>query len=273
MQCTRLIGPGLACLLVGAMVSSLGLRPAAAAEPPIWEPAFGAGLSLGDDTSDTVNLGFNFPFLGSSYNSAVIGSNGIITFGAGDGSGPLDGTPTTLLNGSPEIAVASYDLNPSSEGEVRFNSFPGSAVVTWDQVPEFSNSDAPNLFQAQLFDTGRIVLGYDLLTPLETNGHRHHGVVGVSPGGGAADPGELDYTSLGIFDSGSETTVYEFFERGPNGAAGGTPDTWDLAGGNIVFTPNRAGGWVVETTFIPEPASLLLVSLAGLFGCARRMRA
>jgi hypothetical protein len=67
----------------------------------------------------------------------------------------------------PEIAVASYDLDPGAGGQVRFTTFANRAVLTWADVPKFSN-DATNLFQAQLLSDGTVILGYSHLTPLET---------------------------------------------------------------------------------------------------------
>jgi hypothetical protein len=74
-----------------------------------------------------------------------------------------------------------------------------------------------------------------------------------------------------VFDSGAVATVYEFFDRGPNGEEGGNPDTWDLAGLNIIFAPNGEDGWIVT---VPEPATgALAVTTLGIFavvGLARR---
>ena len=73
--------------------------------------------------------------------------------------------------------------------------------------------------------------------------------------------------------------MYEFFARGPNGATGGTPDTFDLAQSNICYTPNDTRGWFVSRcgAAVPEPSSLplafaALTLLAGLGAAGKRAR-
>jgi hypothetical protein len=253
-----------------ALTSWLGVTCSVEATPIIWEPNFGPSLNLDDDDSANVVLPFNFPFYGTNYTSVEVGSNGVLSFPSGSGSGPLDGDPAFLLNGPPKIDLPNFDQDPSSDGAVRANVLADRAVFTWDGVPEFA-SDLPNTFQVQIFDSGQIILGYDVLHPMPTD-HRHHGIVGVSPGGGASDPGEVDFTALPpVHNTGAEPTIYEFFARGPNGATGPDPDPFDLATPmrNIIFTPNGQNGFIVEQLIVPEPSCLLLVA-AGLLSAGLR---
>ena len=73
--------------------------------------------------------------------------------------------------------------------------------------------------------------------------------------------------------------MYEFFARGPNGATGGNPDTFDLAQSNICYTPNETRGWIVNNcaVTVPEPGSLplafaALTLVAGLGAAGKRAR-
>jgi MYXO-CTERM domain-containing protein len=245
------------------------------AVPAIWEPVFGGSIGGGDDTVFGAAFGFAFPFLGSSFGSGEVSTNGFISLGGSNGSGCCDASVAGLLGGFGRIAPVWQDnittvfLNTSVAGR---------AVITWSGV-EFSNS-SPLVVQAQLFGTGDIIFGYDTVPPLEDpGGHRHHGLAGVSGGLGSPDPGEVDYTSALPFSSGASGTVYEFFARGPNGATGGSPDTWDLSGTNICYSPNTSLGWTVSScaVSVPEPGTLSTLGLGlaalGLAGIRRRRRA
>jgi hypothetical protein len=70
-------------------------------------------------------------------------------------------------------------------------------------------------------------------------------LIGVSPGGGAADPGSTDFTAAIPFNSGSDPTIYEFFPD-----AG--PPLVDVDNTNIVFTPNGSGGFAIGHTLREE---------------------
>lgn len=172
-------------------------------------------------------------------------------------------TPTSPYWGdlSPEDVT-----DPATEG-VFFNQFNDDAdpdidrwVFTWSAVPEFSNT-GPNTFQVQLFEDGCIVFGYAHMTPLPDEGHYHCKLVGLTPGGNVADPGEHDYSSALPFDTGVEATVYEHFtdpvgscscvEFPPEGG-----NIFDLEESNLVFCPNGAGGWSVGTSLSPGALSV-----------------
>jgi hypothetical protein len=236
--------------LVRAVDSTLRLSglltgPGTGGLPGIFEPNFGSVLtdpSIGrrDDAAGQIALGFAFPFRGQTFSNVEISTNGFVSLGGVNGAACCNGSVDAFLRGAPRIAVAWYDLHPSGTdqsgqfigGGLKFATFPGRAVFTWDAVPEFPNRGS-NTVQMQLLSDGRIVFGYG---PLASEIHTV--VVGITQGRGAADPGETDFSFAGSFTTGSQPTVYEFFAEG----------TIDLAGSNVVFTPNALGGWDVTST-------------------------
>lgn len=199
-------------------------------------------LSLGDDTFAAVSLDFAFPFFGTSYNQMFVGSNGFITFGSGDTT--IVESVSKFLNKQPRIAGFWDDLNPGAGGIVDATGDANSMVVSFTGVPEFFNTGA-NTFSVTLFSNGNIDLTFGSMTS-------NDGIVGVSPGGGAVDPGPTDFSvrpgphvMLGA--------VYEQFSPG-----------FDLSGQTISFTA------------VPEPCSLVLfgigASVAGVGTACRRRR-
>lgn len=253
--------------LVAALLLSSVVTFPAHAVPAIWEPVFGPSIGSGDDNVFTANFGFAFPFLGAGYNAGRVSTNGFLQLGGDNGSGCCDASVGGLLSGLPRISPAWTDF--VSSGVYLNTSIAGRAVITWDGA-EFSNT-TQSTFQAHLFQNGDIVFAYDNLAPLEDTGHRHHGLTGLSSGRGAADPGEIDYSTALPLVTGP--TVYEFFARGPNGASGGNPDTWDLSQTNICYSPTAAApGWRVSggsagCASVPEPVSVVLLAL-GLLALA-----
>lgn len=180
----------------------------------------GTVLPLGDDDSQEVNLGFTFPFQGGNYTSVWVNSNGSLTFGGPD-PGPLFGwteSVPALLNGPPRIATLWDDLSPNNGGLVYAQFNAGSATFTFDSVPEFIATGA-NTFSATLHSSGVINVNYGALSAID-------GIAGVTEGGGAADPGGSNLSSM-VNWSATGTTYEQFHGGNPN----------DMSGKNLIYTP------------------------------------
>ncbi|MBI3844012.1 MAG: hypothetical protein HY292_05165 [Planctomycetes bacterium] len=213
--------------------------------PKVWETDYGTRLGQSDDSDNAFNFGnlnFTFPFNGVTYsNNAILGidSNGLIVLGGLVLDSCCQGSVAGLLGSEfPRIAPLWTDLTPRSDTYMKLISdpgFPGTSrvVITWESF--FYDSGRPATVQAQLHTDGTIVFGYECL---DLEGHFEDTLAGISPGNGAADPGNRDFTANARVDSGSQSTIYEIFS--------GTPPPIDLSGKNVAFTPNGAGGYRVS---------------------------
>ncbi len=112
---------------------------------------------LGDDTfSGPLPIGFSFNYYGAIYTQFYIGSNGVISFGAGN-SGPY-GTPFPSSRYNNTISFASGDLN-CGVGSPTLNYFvSGSSpnrilVVNFKNVQHYGTPSNLTSVQIQLFET------------------------------------------------------------------------------------------------------------------------
>ena len=167
-------------------------------------------LSLGDDDSVEVPLGFSFPFQGDSYDSVFVNSNGNLTFGSGDTD--FSESVSEFLNDQPRIAPMWDDLSPNQGGQITAEFDAGSATVVFDGVPQFLAGDN-NTFMVTMRDDGSYTIEYGNIDATD-------GLAGTTEGGGAADPGETDLTAGGPFNK--TGTTYEFFSGGDNDLTGAT---------------------------------------------------
>lgn len=260
---------GTVCALVLTWLPQVGQ-----AEPPIWEPSFGAAiesLTGQDDAEESVTLSFSFPFDGSDYTVVFVGTNGDIQLGSLGNDGAIDFNHWSSLedfldDGAPTVAGFNSDLVLTTSGTIHFNDFGDRAVFTWNEVGTFSDETALLTFQITLHSDGTIVLGFNGI--LDGPGEFLVGdgiVVGVTAGDipRPTDPGTVDLNGLPVVGG---TTNYErwccsvavnscgFGETG--GLVGPSNDAFDLDQQNVVFTP-VLGGFAV-----PEPASPLLGAAA-----------
>lgn len=123
----------------------------------------GTPLNLGDDQASSRSLGFDFQYLGNTYNTVLVSSNGYITFGSYGASYwnrpiPDPSDPNNL------IAPFWDDLNPGAGGNV-YVLLSGVApnrifTVEWADVPHFP--DVGNAtFQVNLYEgSNEIVFQY-----------------------------------------------------------------------------------------------------------------
>ena len=172
----------------------------------------GIPLALGDDDSEEVALGFDFPFQGGLYSSVFVNSNGNLTFGSGDTD--FSESVNELLNDQPRIAPLWDDLSPNQGGSVIVELDAGSATVVFDNVPQFLAGDN-NTFMATLRDDGSYTIEYGNVDATD-------GLAGTSEGGGAPDPGETDLSAGGPYNKAG--TTYEYFSDGDNDLSGLTLD-------------------------------------------------
>jgi hypothetical protein len=194
-----------------------------------------------DDQAVSAPIGFGFNFYGTSYGTAFISSNGLITFGAGD---------TTFTNGdltlaglpNPTIAALWDDwvtLDPAGAVYYETVGAPGSRqfIVQWDALTPFDGSGGDVTFEAILNEaTGNILLNF-----VDTTAGGNH------PSGGSA--------TVGIRNTGApgngQVLQWSF----------NTQDASLRSGQAIEFSPAA----------VPEPGSLLLLG-SGVAVVARRLR-
>ncbi len=171
----------------------------------------GFTLGLTDDSAtqvEPVDSGTfaGFPFFGTTYGTdeIFVGSDGHITFGAGDGSSAARDA-ARHVGGPPRVSTFLNDLNPDSGGDIRAEVNATTVVVTWDGVPEFGVANS-NSVQAVLHSDGSIDLNYGSVAATI-------GVVGVAEGNNETPFTEIDYTAdlPGTFAAGA---IFEEFVIG-----------------------------------------------------------
>ena len=209
---------------------------------------------------------FSFPFYGATHTGGEtfgVSSNGLIAIGPEENASNQPSGGAARL-GEPKIAALWADFNPSTttSDAVYMNSFNEDAdpaidrvVFTWNSV-FFGCETKPTcraLVQVQLFDTGRIVFGYNgVLTNQAVDDYG--GGTGLMPviaqGGFVAPPGfvpppaGVDFSEMVPFAGGS--LIFEnFISR---------PVHFDLDQNDLIFTPGAGGYQVTSALPFAKPA-------------------
>ena len=188
-----------------------------------------APLGIGDDQTLQIPLPWSMPTAAGTITDVFVCSNGWISFEPTTTTLLVE-TPNGLVNAGFTMLAAMWDdLNPAAGGGVYAEvdpSNPSLFHITWDQVPEFSQS-TPNTFQVTLGQGGSFELKYGVISALD-------GLAGYSRGNG-----------LGGIPAATDLTNFTPFALGT-----GTPDV-SLAG---VTRPVIGTNAVSETRDIPASA-------------------
>lgn len=142
------------------------------------DPAGGTVLALGDDAFAPVTLtnGASVQLFGTNRTQFFVGSNGYLTFDAGDTE-----FYESLHRHFDRLRVSGLfmDLDPTAGGTISWKQLSNRVAVTWQNVREWG-SLRKNSFQIELFFDGVVVL-----THLNLESFR--GLCGLSRGGGVPE--------------------------------------------------------------------------------------
>ncbi|WP_394759056.1 GEVED domain-containing protein [Flavobacterium sp.] len=154
-------------------------------------------VNIDDRWSPLVNLPFNFCYYGNSYNSCVIGSNGILTFDttkANTGSGyafsnSLPSTTGALFANT--IYGVYHDIDPSKGGEVGYelitlNTGCRALVASWNNVPMFSNNTLLYTGMMVLYENTNVIEVYIKEKNIDGTWNGGNAIVGVQNAAGTA---------------------------------------------------------------------------------------
>jgi hypothetical protein len=168
------------------------------------EAGVGTALSLGDDDSARVTLGFTFLFYGKSHPEMFVNSDGNVTFGQKDDASTARNMGR-LVNGPPRAAPLLTDLDPAVRGTVSALVLRDHVTVTWQAVPQYGRLDR-NTFQVTVWADGRLDFVYDqaLSSAIE------EGVVGVAPGGAQGGLTAVDFSTAATVSGGAGALAESF---------------------------------------------------------------
>ena len=132
--------------------------------PYVAQTNTGTQLFMGDDTQQgPFNIGFTFCFYGQTYTQFYVGSNGWISFSAGQ---PTTFTSASIPNAGPLIPKNCImgpwqDWHPGVGGQIRYQ-VQGTApcrklVVSWIGVPMFSCTGTTGTFHIVIYESSNYI--------------------------------------------------------------------------------------------------------------------
>lgn len=193
-------------------------------------------VSLSDEATTQINLGWDFDYFCSTYNAVTISSNGWVSFTA-YGAGQAFSTDLAIPNANDPnnmIAVAWDDLNPGAGGSVSYASTgtaPNRAfVINYTNVPHFGSTQSVNA-QLILYETTNIIEIHS--TNVQNDGGpMTQGIEGPS-GTGVSVTGRNNQTWTAVNDgirfTPANAQPYTVSWQSPLGTTVGTGDSIDVS--------------------------------------------
>ncbi len=221
-------------------------------------------LALGDDAAITqpFTVG-SFTGPTGAWTGVTVISNGVVAQAAGNTT--LAAPTVATLLGAPQTAFytqADFDpIGGTGAGTIWFEESATVTTVTWDNVASWNNVGSQNTFQMQLYPSGTVTIVWTALAAVGSNGGV---IVGYSPGGASADPGNSDLSALGA------GSIVTFPADLPALSLTGTSrpvtgGTWNLTTGNIPAT----GALGIEILGLSDPG-INDLGFLGMPGCGLR---
>lgn len=209
-------------------------------------PGPGDPLPVGLDGSVQLFLPFTYQLCGESYDSVFVNANGNLTFGAP--SSDFTESVSEFLSGPPRIAALWDDYNNLAGGSVFFNQTKNTFTVTWEDVPEFSNTGS-NTFSITLRKSSNHV-DFDFAEVSASDG-----LTGVSCGGAVTSGFETgsDLSELsGTINLNNQPAVFELFTSFSN--------PFDLAGDSLGFngTTDYNDNWAEDNDTLGKARNINL---------------
>ncbi len=219
-------------------------------------------LNIDDTWSAVLPIGFDFCFYGNTYNSLVIGSNGVVSFDLTYAGGycqwPINNAIPSPAAQNPVncIMAAFHDIDPSVTGNVRWAQY-GSApcrvfVVNFDAVAMFSCNSSLSTSQIVIYETTNVIETYLHNKPLCStwnSGAAIHGIQNANGTQAVVVPGR-NYPAQWT----ASNDAWAFI---PNGAPNYST-SWYVAGQTTPFAnadtvtvcPQSSEDYVAVTTYI-----------------------
>ncbi|NUR70138.1 MAG: PKD domain-containing protein [Hamadaea sp.] len=196
-RCAGLTGSGSAAVVAGtttttnlALAASPGTGYSCAEGDFSFISGTTASTLTGDDAYQSVTLPFAMPFYGSTYSTAWIDTNGVLSFGA-QPQGPSWNhgvIPSVAAPNTPNNAVYPFwdDLIADGSSKILTTSITDGFVIEWRNMALFSTPGARVTFEVVLYKSGKITVAYkdlDAGVPAERG---QTATVGVENGTGSA---------------------------------------------------------------------------------------
>jgi len=189
--------------------------------PPVSAALTTVGATLDDDITAPLALPFTFNYPGGSTTQVIASTNGHVFLGTSTATfGPY--TFSAFFSDVPRLAAAWSDLDMTNQGSMHFDVDPSNQFVTisWVNAAEWDPNAGPglggNTFQIVMWANGNVDYVYQNVSvwnsPL---------VIGFGRGNGTADPGSVDISALGAFQSG-DGRVPPVLGMNPRPVAGNT---------------------------------------------------